>query len=149
MEGKFIIKPAESMVEEVERWLNFLPSDPIRIDTDEIHHLVSGALNVVIIEGQSKTRTDLRLKEAIDNTVMSATKVCGNYDVMSGDEYLLQITDSAKFPLTIEEINAVNEFCSELRPDVDLVWGISRSDDNEHITVKILVKNLKITQSWE
>lgn len=47
MGGKFVMKPSESMVEEVEQWFGFLPTDPIRTERDVLHHFIDGALNIV------------------------------------------------------------------------------------------------------
>lgn len=137
------------MVEKVEQWFNFLPSDTIRIDSDEIHHLVSGALNLLCVEGTEDRASCSRVQSAIKNAMTAAASVCGNYDVLSGDEYFIQIIDSPLAPLSISEMQAINEFCSELRPDVDVVWGTSRNETGRDVGVKIAARNLKITQPWE
>lgn len=50
MKDSFVIKPSDAIVSEVEQWFGFQDGDPIRIESDEIHHLVHNAQNVISIE---------------------------------------------------------------------------------------------------
>lgn len=43
MKDSFVIKPSDANVSEVEQWFGFQAGDTIRIESDEIHHLVHNA----------------------------------------------------------------------------------------------------------
>ena len=60
MPRSFIIKPTDEVVSEAESWLGFRDNDPVRIEADEIYHLIHEADNVLMLAETDRLRSACR-----------------------------------------------------------------------------------------
>lgn len=139
--GRFIRNPSEEVVEEIVHWFGFLTTDPLRFEADEIHHLVSGAYNVLLVEGAGTGKE--RMKQALEEAKSVAETVAPNFDFQSADKCLIQFCASQSEPLLMEELESVQRFLSTLPSYVDLAWGISYQEQNNNVLIRIAAANLK------
>lgn len=121
--GRFIRNLSEEVVEEIIHWFGFLTTDHLRFEADEIHHLVSGAYNVLLVEGTGIGKG--RMEQALEEAKSMAETIAPNFDLQSADKCLIQFCASQSEPLLMEEMESVQMFLSILPSDIDLAWGIS------------------------
>lgn len=141
MSKRFIIKPTDEVVSEAESWLGFRDNDPVRIETDELYHLIHGADNVLMLEAEASG--EKRMAAAIDAIMEQAQQVAPLFDFNTGDTYLLQVVDGADAPLQMEEIAAVTNMITSLQKKADITWGFSHNDSNGGaVILRLAVNNL-------
>lgn len=143
MKDSFVIKPSDAIVSEVEQWFGFQDSDPIRIETDEIHHLVHDAQNVMFVEATA-SGTD-RMQKAINIIGEKASALAPLCALSSGTAYIIQFVDSPTDQMRVEEMAAVTEWLSSNKDGKDIVWSVSRRNTQEDsISIRMAVSNLQM-----
>lgn len=141
MNGRFITKPSEEIVEEVAKWFGFLDNDSLRFEADEIHHFVSKAYNVLLVEGIGTSKR--RMEQALEEAKSMAETTAPSFDFQSADKCLIQFCVSKSKPLLMEEMESVQIFLSTLPPYIDVAWGISYQEQDERVRIRMAVANLK------
>lgn len=143
MNDSFIIKPSDAIVSEVEQWFGFQDSDPIRIETDEIHHLVHDAQNVMFVEATASGTE--RMQKAISIIEEKANALAPLCTLSSGTAYIIQFVDSPTDQMRVEEMAAVTEWLSSYQDGKDMAWGVSRrSTQEDSICIRMAVGNLQM-----
>lgn len=142
MPRSFIIKPTDEVVSEAESWLGFRDNDPVRIEADELYHLIHEADNVLMLEAQASG--EQRMTVAIEAIKEQAQQVAPLFDFNTGDTYLLQVVDGTDAPLQMEEIAAVSDMITSLQKNADITWGFSHNDSNGGaVILRLAVNNLE------
>lgn len=143
MNDSFIIKPSDAIVSEVEQWFGFQDSDPIRIETDEIHHLVHDAKNVMFVEASASGIE--RMQKAMSIIEEKANALAPLCTLSSGTAYIIQFVDSPTDQMRVEEMAAVTEWLSSYQDGKDVAWGVSRrSTQEDRISIRMAVSNLQM-----
>ena len=140
MESRFIMNPAEEIIREVELWFGFFDGDPIRLDIDEFHHLISGTRNVIFVEGYGDGIN--RVGNAFDTALVEAMRIAPNFDIMSAERFLFQICDSVGNPMKMDEMISLQTFLNQLDFNADVAWGLSHRESGEGVLIKIAATNL-------
>lgn len=142
MSKRFVIKPTDEVVSEAESWLGFRDNDPVRIETDELYHLIHGADNVLMLEAQASG--EKRMAAAIEALTEQAQQVAPLFDFNTGDTYLLQVVVGVDTHLQMEEFAAVSDMISSLQKKADITWGFSYNDSNgDAVILRLAVNNLQ------
>lgn len=142
MPRSFIIKPTDEVVSEAESWLGFRDNDPVRIEADELYHLIHEAENVLMLDVQASG--ERRMADAIEAIKEQAQQVAPLFDFNTGDTYLLQVVDGADAPLQMEEIAAVSDMITSLQKKADITWGFSHNESNGGaVILRLAVNNLE------
>lgn len=139
--GTFIKNPSENVVEEIAKWFGFLATDPIRLDIDECHHLVSGAHNVLLVEGSSESVG--RMEKAIGMAEQEACLIAPKFDILSADKYMIQICGSKECPIMMDELASVQRFMSSVAENANVSWGLSEQESGDKICIRVAASNLK------
>ena len=138
----FVIKPTDEVVSEAESWLGFRDNDPVRIETDELYHLIHGADNVLMLETEASG--EKRMAAAIEALKGQAHEVAPLFDFNTGDTYLLQVVVGVDTHLQMEEFAAVSDMISSLQKKADITWGFSHNDCNGGaVILRLAVNNLQ------
>ena len=141
MPRSFIIKPTDEVVSEAESWLGFRDNDPVRIEADELYHLIHEAENVLMLEAQASG--EQRMTVAIEAIKEQAQQVAPLFDFNTGDTYLLKIIDSAEHKLFMEEVAVISDMISTLQNKADVAWGLSHQEGLGYaIILRLAVNNL-------
>lgn len=143
MNGRFITKPTDTLVKEVEHWLGFHDSDPIRLDVDELYHLVHDAEDVLLVAATASGEN--RMQDALDKILEQSAKLAPLCDLTSGETYILQFVDSPTNQMRVEEMAVRTEWISQLGVGHDVIWSVSRSEEQgDSITIRLAVRNLQM-----
>lgn len=141
MNRQFITNPSEQMTEKIAKWFGFLATDPIRLDIDEFHHLVSNSYNVILVEGLAKDEG--RMEKAIEMAEKEASSIAPNFDFFSADRYLIQICYNQDVPLMVDELAAVQRLMSSFPKNADVAWGLSKQESDNRIRIRVAATNIK------
>lgn len=143
MKDSFVIKPSDAIVSEVEQWFGFQDSDPIRIESDEIHHLVHNAQNVIFVEATASGAE--RMQKAISIIEEKAAALAPLCTLSSDTAYIIQFVDSPTDQMRVEEMAAVTEWLSSYQDGKDVAWGVSRrSTQEDSVCIRMAVSNLQM-----
>ena len=131
MPRSFIIKPTDEVVSEAESWLGFRDNDPVRIEADEIYHLIHEADNVLMLEAQASG--ERRVADAIEAIKEQAQRVAPLFDFNTGAEH----------KLFMEEVAVISDMISTLQNKADVAWGLSHQEGLGYaIILRLAVNNL-------
>ncbi len=88
-------------------------------------------------------RGEKRINDAIKNALHSP--LLNNNDVFSAKKILINLTFGEEHPLMMEEMNALHDFMSKFRKEIEVIWGAAVDESLvEEVKVTILATGFSI-----
>ena len=140
MKSRFILNPKDDVVLDAEQYFS-IEHGFINIGVEDLHKVITGAGNVIMLEGQAKGSS--RVADAIEDAVLHTSSVANDYDLFSADKVLVQISVNKDHPLLMSELSDMPQFAEMFAPNTPFVWGISESGGNgDTVTARIIASNI-------
>ena len=140
MKNQFILNPTNDVVLDAEQYFS-LKNGFINIGVEDLKKVITGAGNVIMLEGRAKGRS--RVADAIEDAVSHTCSIAKDYDLFSADKVLVQISANKDHPLLMSELSDMPQFAEMFAPNTPFVWGISESGGNgDTVTARIIASNI-------
>lgn len=112
----------------------------ININLDDLKTTLahSGTFTVESGFGVGENRIELAIENALSSPLMKKS------DVYSSRKALIKVLAPKISPITVEEMQSVSKFTEEFSPNADIKWGMGEADDDDIVSVIILVSGFDV-----
>lgn len=115
-------------------------SGAINLDLEDLKRALaeSGTFTIVSGLGAGENRMCMAIENALSSPLM---KKC---DISTVRRVLIKVLAPKNTPLIMEEMKAISEFVETLPSRADVKWGVGESDDEDLVSVIILVSGFDV-----
>lgn len=136
MRNKFVENPSDDIIVDVER-LYGIHDGIIQIGIEDLHSVISGSKNVLVIEGVGNGNN--RVSNAIEDALLHTCQTAPGYDIFSADKVIIKLIYPQMKELMLNEVEALTQLAEMFPPTTQFIWGVSESEDLRTDAVALIV----------
>lgn len=141
--NQFIESPSDDILVDVEH-LYSINDGIIHVGIEDYHAVISGADNVIIIEGKGSGRC--RVSNALEDAVLKSCMIAPEFNLFTAEKVVVKLIYRKDKELMMEEMSALLDLSEMFSNKPYFVWGISSSeniDPNFDTIALIVASNIK------
>lgn len=140
MRNRFFTNSTDDIILAIDHMYN-IHDCIIPISVEDIHKLLSGAENVIMLHGKGSGNN--RISNAIENAVLHACDVANGYNLFTAEKIIIKISYSNNSPIMIAELSEVSNLVNMFKSDTGFIWGISETQgSSSSVDMQIVASNL-------